>query len=102
MKVRPVGRPRGSVDRHGRALPVPSYGYARDLMASEVGVAIRQARERMNVSAEELADRLGVSVLTVHAWERRRSCPSSGNLLRVAMALGVRLSTLVEEVPCRR
>jgi len=92
------GRPLGSVDRRGRALPVQGIGYARDKAAMHLGDAIRAARERMDVSAEELAGRLEVSKQTVMGWEAGRACPSLAQLLRVAWALGVRVAELVEDV----
>lgn len=35
-----------------------------------LGPVLRQARERANLSQEDLADQLGVSVRTVADWER--------------------------------
>jgi len=96
--MRGVGRPVGSRDKHGRALPVLSLGYARDKAAMHVGDAIRAARERVDVSAEELAGRLEVCTATVLAWEAGRKIPPVAQLLRVAWALGVRVAELVEEV----
>ena len=92
------GRPPGSIDRRGRALPVQGIGYARDKAALHIGPAIQREREAVDVSAEELAGRLGVAVGTLHGWESARSCPSVANLLRVAWALGCRVSALMEDV----
>jgi DNA-binding transcriptional regulator YiaG len=72
--------------------------YARDKAALHIGPAIQRARELVDVSAEELAGRLKVSTGSVCSWESGRSCPSVANLLRVAWALGVPMSRLVEDV----
>jgi DNA-binding transcriptional regulator YiaG len=92
------GRPLGSVQLYGKALPVLSEEYARDKAALHIGVAIQRERERFEVSAAELAARLEVDEGTVHSWERGAACPSVANLLRIAWALGIPVTRLVEEV----
>ena len=37
---------------------------------------VKQLREDLNVTQEELAHRLGVSLVTVAAWEQKRKKPS--------------------------
>lgn len=92
------GRPEGSVDLCGRTLPVLSEAYARDKAALHVGEAIQRERERMQVSADELAERIEKSAGTVHSWETGRCCPTVPTLLRIAWALGIPITRLIEEV----
>ena len=42
----------------------------------DVGQRIRDARRQAHVTQAELADKVGVNVQTVQAWEQKRSKPS--------------------------
>lgn len=90
------GRPAGSVTRHAASRAVPAYGFARDWSACTVGENIKRERERVNVSAEELAARLGLCTHAVLHWERGTRCPPLGQIVRVAWALGCRVDALME------
>jgi ribosome-binding protein aMBF1 (putative translation factor) len=95
--LRRMGRPRGSRDRMGRALRTPHDDrYARAWAAHNVGEAIRAARERQDIAASELAAAVGVSASCVHQWESGRACPTLGRVMRIAWALGVSPSSLLE------
>lgn len=88
-------RPKGSPDRHGRCVRAVTEGEADRLVAG-VGPRIRLIREESDVSATELAAALEINPLTVHHWEAGRRNPTLGNVYRVAAALGVRVSDVLE------
>ena len=61
---------------------------SREYMASQ----IRAIRERRGVSAKELADAIGNSVKTVHAWERGLGQPDADKLVQICNVLKVDVS----------
>ena len=94
-----TGRPRGSRDRLGRCtrrVPIsePFVRYMR-----EVGVRIRELREEQDVAASELAAALNVHRATVQHWESGIRTPTIANLYRISVALGVRVSDILEIEP---
>lgn len=56
---------------------------------TELGKAIRAARNSAGVTQEELGRRLGTSRLTIIAWEVGRNRPRTKNRRRLEKALGV-------------
>lgn len=52
------------------------------------GDALKEQRESMGISQEELAERVGVSSQTVGRWERGVVAPQGQNLVRLAEATG--------------
>ena len=54
-----------------------------------IGKAIREQRERKGLSQAELAERVGVSRVSVVAWEGDRAMPSDERLARLAEFFGV-------------
>ncbi|MCM1189040.1 MAG: helix-turn-helix domain-containing protein [bacterium] len=56
-----------------------------------LGEQIRQAREEMNLSQEELADRLGVTRQAVSKWETDNSVPQGVNRELLMQILGLKL-----------
>lgn len=58
----------------------PSTGY---------GDRIRRARERRNLTQEQLAELLGVSVASINRWEHERSYPRADQRARLCTVLGV-------------
>jgi transcriptional regulator with XRE-family HTH domain len=60
-----------------------------------LGGAIRAAREELGISQEALADRVGVHRTYMGGIERGERNPSYTNLVRIANALGVKLSALL-------
>lgn len=56
---------------------------------STLGERIADAREAQGLSAAQLARRLGVKSVTMHAWEAGRSEPRSNRLLMLAGMLNV-------------
>ena len=55
-----------------------------------IGARIKQARTAAGLSLRELGDRAGVSAMAISKYERGENTPSSGVLLRLAKAVGVR------------
>lgn len=75
---------------------------SREYMASQ----IRVLREKKGISAKELADTLGNSVKTVHAWERGQGQPDADKLVAICNALSVDISdfydpSLIADCPRR-
>ena len=56
---------------------------------------IRQRRQDLGLTQEQLAGKLGVSAPAVNKWERAASCPDITLLPALARALGVDLNTLL-------
>ena len=55
-----------------------------------IGERIKQARKATGLSLRTLADRAGVTAMAISKYEAGKSTPSSGVLLSLAKALGVR------------
>jgi Zn-dependent peptidase ImmA (M78 family)/DNA-binding XRE family transcriptional regulator len=55
-----------------------------------IGERIMQARKAAGLSQRQLADRAGVTAMAISKYETGKSTPSSGVLLALAKALGVR------------
>ncbi|MBI4640018.1 MAG: helix-turn-helix domain-containing protein, partial [Candidatus Tectomicrobia bacterium] len=55
-----------------------------------IGKRIKQARLAAGLSLRQLADEVGVSAMAISKYERDLDVPSSGVLLRLARALGVK------------
>lgn len=56
-----------------------------------IGDRIHQARKAAGLSLRSLADRAGISAMAISKYENNKSTPSSGVLLSLADALGVRV-----------
>ena len=61
-----------------------------------LGEAVRLGRKEAGFSQEKLAEKAGLSTVFISRIERGIESPSVDNLLKVAKALGVRVSDLVE------
>src|SRR3546814_13461074 len=58
------------------SLTYAMFAIASDVMnPQQTAAAIRQLRARLNLSQEELADRLNVSYATINRWEAGKSKP---------------------------
>jgi transcriptional regulator with XRE-family HTH domain len=53
---------------------------------------LRMAREARGLSVAELADRVGVSAMSVYNWESGRSRPRSRNLSAICKTLRLRMA----------
>lgn len=62
-----------------------------------LGAAVRSARRRLDLSIAELAQRAGVSLGLVSQLERGMGNPSLGTISKLAAALGLTISQLLEE-----
>lgn len=57
---------------------------------SDIGIRLRQARKASGLAQEELARRIGMSVITVSRWETGKiKNPGSAELSKLARELGV-------------
>lgn len=87
----------GSPWRFGHALRVRVRVLEhRARAARRLGAAITAARERANVSADELAAAVGVDLATMLRWERGACCVPLHQVWRVALALGIAPTSLLE------
>jgi len=73
-----------------------------------VGSKIKSIRESKQISAEQLAERSGLSLEQIERIEENINLPSLAPLLKIARALGVRLGTFLDDndnlgpVVCRK
>jgi transcriptional regulator with XRE-family HTH domain len=70
-------------------------------IAAVFGSVLRERREAAGISQEQLADRAGLHRTYVSLIERGKRTASIEVLRRVASALGVRMSELIEETEKR-
>jgi transcriptional regulator with XRE-family HTH domain len=66
---------------------------------NKIGEKIRQVRERKEMSVEELAKASGNSVELIESLEEGAYIPSMAPLFKIARVLGVRLGTLLDDMP---
>ena len=66
-----------------------------------LGQRICQYRKQLNISQEELGDRLGVSRQAVSKWETDLSVPDMNNLLALAREFGISVAELTVYRLCR-
>lgn len=67
----------------------------RSPAAEKIGTRVREARERLGVSQQDLADLSEVNVATLGKIERGVQSPNLASLVKIATALEVDASTLV-------
>lgn len=67
-----------------------------DALAATIGRNVRRLRRRLDLTLDLLAERAGVSKGTVIGVEQARANPSLATLSRLADALGVGVTTLIE------
>jgi transcriptional regulator with XRE-family HTH domain len=60
------------------------------------GLRLKKLRKQNKISQEELAYRVGVSVMTIWRWERGEYGPEFDHLEMIAQALGVRIRDLFD------
>lgn len=63
----------------------------------EMGKLIRQARKNAGLMQAELAERVGISINSVHLYESCRLTPKVETLRKVANACGVPLSYFIPD-----
>lgn len=62
-----------------------------------IGSRIKLARKGAGYTQEQLAEKLGVSFQAISSWERDEFIPDTWNLIELAKALEVSVSSLVED-----
>ena len=60
------------------------------------GLRLKKLRKQIKISQEELAYRVGVSVMTIGRWERGEYGPEFDHLEVIAQALDVRIRDLFD------
>lgn len=60
-----------------------------------IGNAIKSLRSKQNMTQAELAERLGISVNAVSAWELDKTFPSNNNIKRLCDVFGIPSSLLL-------
>lgn len=60
-------------------------------MRREVGMQIRMARERLGMSREELAAKVGCSAVSIWKWETGRTLPLPAFRKRLERLLGIKI-----------
>lgn len=68
-----------------------------DAQVAGLGAAVKNARRRLDLSIAELAQAAGVSLGLVSQLERGMGNPSLGTISKIATALGLTVSQLLEE-----
>lgn len=61
------------------------------------GEKVREARLALNLSQAELAERTGISERSLYTYEQLGTLPRSGNIRKLAAALGVSAAYLLDE-----
>ena len=63
-------------------------------MSYVTGKAIKELREKRQITQKELAEQIGVSDKTISKWETNRGLPDIGIMEELARALGVSIAEL--------
>lgn len=79
----------------------PRAGAAQDAMERRIAEGLRKRREALELSANELAERSGVSRAMVSKIERLEVSPTAVLLGRLCSALGITLSSLIASAESR-
>jgi len=62
-----------------------------------IGERIKEVRKNSNLTQEALSEKLGVSFQAVSSWERDEFVPDTWNLIELAKALDVSVSSIIED-----
>ncbi len=65
----------------------------------EIGQKLKESRTGAGLSQEALAQQLGVTRQTVASWEKNRSYPDIGSLIKLSELYGLSLDELLKEDP---
>lgn len=76
---------------------LPNPADDESVQVAGLGATVKAARKRLDLSIAELAQRAGVSLGLVSQLERGMGNPSLGTLSKIAAALGLTISQLLEE-----
>lgn len=58
---------------------------------------LKQTRERQGISQKALAQKIGVSEITIIRWEKQRTAPTVKQIAQLCAALGVMPNDLISE-----
>lgn len=72
--------------------------FAGSVLVTALGELLAIFRKRLQLRQEDLAERVGVSRVTISSWERGEAVPTADNLGRLAAELGVSPQDLHEAV----
>ena len=64
------------------------------------GERLKAVRKQLNIQQQELAQRLGISYVTVSQWESGKRIPKGRTARRIAAALEIQVSELLNYYPC--
>ncbi len=88
------------VDIRGDSIQIqPIFTIFVNWRAVVIGERIKQARESQGWNQRILADATGITAMAISKYERALSTPSSGVLLRLAKALGLRVEYFLRGAP---
>ena len=73
-------------------------GKKKSYKLESVPIVIRQFRNKLNLSQEEVGERMGVSGSFISQLELGHEYPSIGMLIRIAKALGVRPGEMLDAI----
>ena len=62
-----------------------------------IGEKIEQYRKRLNLSQEELSNKLFVSRQTISQWENNQTSPTIDNFLRLCDIFGITMNDFFED-----
>lgn len=79
-----------------------AYGHRLDWEGESVISNLRGERSRMDLSQDELAERLGVSPATVRQWESGTARPSASSLLAMSDLFGCSIDYLLQRTDERK
>ena len=68
-------------------------------MPDNFGERLKKLRKKAGLTQEELSETLGISCMTVRRWESERSIPRIDEIRRIAQALNVPESNLLNDPP---
>ena len=68
-------------------------------MPDSFGERLKKLRKKAGLTQEELSETLGISCMTVRRWESERSIPRIDEIRRIAQALNVPESDLLNDPP---
>ena len=68
------------------------------MVNNKVGKRIREYREKANISQEQMADKIGLSVTAISNIERGVHYPSFENFIKISNAVGVSSDMLLLDV----
>ncbi len=63
----------------------------------DIGKKIRQYRESLQITRDELAERSGLDIEQIIKIEDKKEIPSLGPLIKITRALGTRLGTMLDD-----